>query len=68
MSPGWRLARAIGRRLATVGRWLRAVSGDDAYERYLTHPARAHEGPVLDRRRFYADRERRKWGGISRCC
>ena len=60
--------RAIPRAIAATVAWLRAVSGDDAYERYLTHHARAHEGPPLDRRAFYADREKRKWSGISRCC
>jgi len=52
---------------ATVG-WLRAVSGDDAYERYLTHHARAHTGPPLSRKAFYEEREQRKWSGVSRCC
>ena len=52
---------------ATVG-WLRAVSGDDAYERYLTHHARTHAGPPLSRKAFYEEREQRKWSGVSRCC
>lgn len=47
---------------------LRAISGDDAYERYLTHHARAHRGPPLTRRAFYEEREQRKWSGVSRCC
>ncbi|HVS75663.1 MAG TPA: YbdD/YjiX family protein [Steroidobacteraceae bacterium] len=63
-----RALRAVMSRAAAAVSWLRAVSGDDAYERYLTHHARAHEGPPLDRRAFYADRERRKWSGVSRCC
>ena len=50
-------------------RALRTLSGDDAYERYLTHRAAAHpEGPVLSRREFYVDEQRRKWGTINRCC
>jgi len=60
--------RAIPRAVAATVAWLRAVSGDDAYERYLTHHARAHEGPPLDRRSFYEEREKRKWSGVSRCC
>ena len=36
---------AIGQPLAATVGWLRAVSGDDAYESYLTHHARAHAGP-----------------------
>ncbi|HTW38994.1 MAG TPA: YbdD/YjiX family protein [Steroidobacteraceae bacterium] len=48
---------------------LRALSGDDAYERYLAHHARAHPGTApLSRRAFYLDEERRKWSGINRCC
>jgi len=54
--------------LATAAGALRALSGDDAYERYLTHHARAHGGPPLGRRQFYREREERKWSGISRCC
>jgi uncharacterized short protein YbdD (DUF466 family) len=60
---------AVGGAMAAALRWLRALSGDDAYERYLAHHARAHEGAApLTRRAFYAAREAAKWGGISRCC
>ena len=62
------LRRALGRALAAARSWLRGVSGDDAYERYLTHHARAHTGPPLTRRAFYLEREERKWSGITRCC
>ena len=62
------IPRALRRTLAAGVGWLRALSGDDAYERYLTHHARAHAGPALSRRAFYAQREERKWSGISRCC
>lgn len=59
---------AMARVLPLAVQWLRAVSGDDAYERYLAHHANAHEGEPLSRREFYAEREGAKWGGISRCC
>jgi len=62
------LRQALGRGLAAALAWLRAVSGDDAYERYLTHHARAHRGAPLSRRAFYQEREERKWSGVSRCC
>jgi len=62
------IRRTLRRRVAAAAGWLRALSGDDAYERYLTHHARAHAGPPLSRRVFYAQREERKWSGISRCC
>jgi uncharacterized short protein YbdD (DUF466 family) len=53
----------------TCWRALRTLSGDDAYERYLQHRAATHpESPVLSRREFYVDEQRRKWGSINRCC
>jgi uncharacterized short protein YbdD (DUF466 family) len=49
--------------------YLRAVSGDDAYERYLAHQAAHHAGePVATRKDFFNDRQRQKWTGVSRCC
>ena len=59
---------AIGQTVAATVGWLRAISGDDAYERYLIHHARSHEGPPMSRRAFYEEREKRKWSGVSRCC
>jgi uncharacterized short protein YbdD (DUF466 family) len=50
-------------------RALRALSGDDAYERYLEHRAATHpEAPILSRREFYVGEQQRKWGSINRCC
>jgi len=52
-----------------VWRWLRAATGDDAYERYVEHRAAEHPGePLLTRAAFYEERQRRKWSGVSRCC
>jgi uncharacterized short protein YbdD (DUF466 family) len=64
------LRRVSGRTIAAGVRWLRALSGDDAYERYLTHHAgaHAHERPPLSRRAFYEAGEKAKWSGIRRCC
>jgi uncharacterized short protein YbdD (DUF466 family) len=56
--------------LQRLWRALRAVSGDDAYERYLAH-WRAHHagaGEPLDRRAFFKAEQERKWNGIKRCC
>lgn len=48
---------------------VRRLSGDDAYERYLTHHAAAHPGePPLTRREYFKREQERKWGGIRRCC
>ena len=55
--------------IAAVWRYLRAVSGDDAYERYLVHHAAHHAAePVVTRKDFFNDRQRQKWMGVSRCC
>jgi uncharacterized short protein YbdD (DUF466 family) len=48
---------------------LRRLSGDDAYDRYCTHQLLAHpEAPLMSRKAFYVDEQRRKWGSINRCC
>jgi uncharacterized short protein YbdD (DUF466 family) len=48
---------------------LRALSGDDAYDRYRTRHLAAHpDVPLLSRKAFYVDEQRRKWGTINRCC
>ena len=49
---------------------LRAITGDDAYDRYLAHWRAQHagEGEPLDRRAFFKAEQERKWNGIKRCC
>ena len=49
---------------------LRALSGDDAYERYLAHRRVQHstEAPPLSRAEFYRAEQERKWDGVKRCC
>jgi uncharacterized short protein YbdD (DUF466 family) len=48
---------------------LRELSGDDAYERYLSHHAAAHpDVQPLDRAAFFKEEQRRKWDGVRRCC
>jgi uncharacterized short protein YbdD (DUF466 family) len=50
-------------------RFIRELSADDAYERYLARHREAHaDKPVLSRRAFYLNEQRRKWSGIQRCC
>ncbi|MBK9427715.1 MAG: putative selenoprotein [Gammaproteobacteria bacterium] len=49
--------------------WLRAVSGDDAYERYLVHHVAAHaDRAPLARREFFRRRQEAAWSGVKRCC
>ncbi len=56
-------------RLQDIWRWLRAATGDDAYERYVEHRSDKHPGePLMSRAVFYEDSQRRKWSGVSRCC
>jgi uncharacterized short protein YbdD (DUF466 family) len=50
-------------------RYLREVSGDDAYERYLAHHRERHPGvPPLTREQYFRRRQDEKWSKISRCC
>jgi uncharacterized short protein YbdD (DUF466 family) len=55
--------------LRALWRGLRAVMGDDAYERYIEHHTAQHAGaPPLSRRAFYEAEQRRQWSRINRCC
>ncbi len=57
------------RRLSRLWRYVRQISGDDAYERYLKHHAEAHPGePPLACKDFYQRELERKWSGVKRCC
>lgn len=56
-------------KLQNIWRWLRAATGDDAYERYVAHRSNKHPGEaVMSRAAFYEESQRRKWSGVSRCC
>ncbi len=63
------MSGAVWRRLKRAGSaawcFLRAWSGDAAYEAYL---ARAGEGRRLSRQAYYLERLERRYGTISRCC
>ena len=49
--------------------YLRQVSGDDAYERYVAHQQLAHAGErPLTRRQFFKMRQDEKWAKVTRCC
>jgi uncharacterized short protein YbdD (DUF466 family) len=52
-----------------VWRYLRQVTGDDAYERYLQHCEVFHPDQVpLSRKDYFKQEQSRKWDGIRRCC
>ena len=56
-------------RVRQLGQYLREVTGDNAYERYLAHHDIAHAGQqCLTRREFFAKRQEEKWSKVSRCC
>lgn len=49
--------------------FIKEVSGDDAYERYLKHYAQCHPNETpLDRKEFFKQEQERKWNSIKRCC
>lgn len=52
-------------------KFLRTVSNDNAYERYLAHWQQCHADQnmvPLTRREFFVSEQERKWNGIRRCC
>ncbi len=57
------------RGLWNTWRFVRQVSGDDAFDRYLAHHRDAHaDGVPMTREQFYQFRQEQKWNRISRCC
>lgn len=49
--------------------YLRQVTGDDAYERYLEHHGKAHPDALpMSRRDYFKHLQDEKWNKISRCC
>ncbi|AAU90550.1 YbdD/YjiX family protein [Methylococcus capsulatus] len=57
-------------KLSAFWRTLRTATGDDAYERYLEHWRRHHdgEGQPLSRKAFFRAEQQRRWSGVRRCC
>lgn len=50
-------------------RFLRTLSGDDTYERYVDHLVHEHpERAPLARAEFHRLHVERKWGQVTRCC
>jgi uncharacterized short protein YbdD (DUF466 family) len=67
--PGWLLTNLLWRLLWRGWRYLREVSGDDAYERYLQHLARFHPGEKpMTRAEHFKLAQEQKWNRLSRCC
>lgn len=59
----------ISAELKRAWSYLRQVTGDDAYERYLAHQMQSHpdERP-LTREQYFRQRQDEKWSKVSRCC
>jgi uncharacterized short protein YbdD (DUF466 family) len=57
--------------LKKIIRFVREISGDDAYERYLVHWREHHAlqgGEPQTRAAFFKAEQERKWNGVKRCC
>jgi uncharacterized short protein YbdD (DUF466 family) len=65
-----RLARALIDGFRHGWRAIRALSGDDAYERYLEHARRHHPSHTpMSAATFYLSEQERRWSsGPNRCC
>lgn len=60
------LARA---RIGALWQYLRRVSGDDAYERYVAHLRACHpDATPLSAGEYFRRRHEEKWSRPSRCC
>lgn len=64
-------------KLKAFWRYVRHLTGDDAYEQYLKHFSESHadqeesaEGSLipLTREAFFKEWQDKKWKGIKRCC
>jgi len=63
------LSEFVGHLARALWRFVREVSGDDAYERYREHLQLAHPGePPLVRSEYYRLRVEQKWNRAVRCC
>ena len=56
-------------KLMSCWQFIRRISGDDAYERYLQqHAAHSHQEPPLSKEAFFKQWQDSKWKGVKRCC
>jgi len=67
--PAWSAPNLLWHALWQLWRYLREVSGDDAYERYLLHMGRFHPGQTpMTRADHFKFRQEQKWNRLTRCC
>ena len=63
------LTELVWLRLWLLWRFVRQVTGDDAYERYLAHMRETHpEQPIMPPAEFHRTQLEQKWSRVSRCC
>ncbi len=58
-------------KLIKIWQFIRQLSGDDAYEKYLKHFSEHHandEVLPLTRTEFFKQWQDKKWKGVKRCC
>jgi uncharacterized short protein YbdD (DUF466 family) len=60
------VTRALAAATLRAWAWLRAVSGDDAYEAWLRR--RPAGEAALTRKQFYLERLQRRYSSLTRCC
>lgn len=58
------MSRALARAAAALWGFVRAVSGDAAYDAHLRHAG----AQALSRQAFYLDSLERRYRGVNRCC
>lgn len=59
----------MGEPLKQVWQFIREVTGDDAYERYLAHHRATHPDRMpLSRQDYFKLQQEQKWSKVSRCC
>jgi uncharacterized short protein YbdD (DUF466 family) len=65
----WWIPNFVWRLLWHVWHFVREVSGDDAYERYLQHVTWFHPDLApMSRSEHFKFRQEQKWDRLSRCC
>lgn len=63
------MATRLNKLLRALWRFIRQVSGDDGYERYLARHATLHpDRSPLARGAWFAHQQQKKWAGVKRCC
>lgn len=63
-----RMATRVGKAIAGLWSWLREVTEDAAYDRFLVTTKQDDAGANLTREQFYVARLEQKYSRPCRCC